>query len=194
MSRAIFKEILIWFESFLTMIPGGIGNRLRRYWFSFRFKTRKEVFIESGCEFLSPGTMTFKEDGITIGKNSFFTAEGGSIEIGAMSAFNRNVHINASIGGKIVIGEYVIVGPYTVMRTANHRFDDPNLKIRNQGHSVKDIVIENNVWISTNVSILGGVHIGSGAIIGAGAVVTKDIPAMAIAVGVPAKVVKYRDE
>ncbi|NAS88587.1 hypothetical protein C4E24_02440 [ANME-1 cluster archaeon AG-394-G21] len=52
--------------------------------------------------------------------------------------------------------------------------------------------IEDNVQIGTGAIILGGVHIGEGAIIGAGAVVTKDIPAWAIAVGVPAKVVGDR--
>jgi len=192
MSKAIVKEILKWFESFLSVIPGVIGNRLRRYWFSFRFKTRSQVFIETGCEFLSPGTITFKEDGISIGKNSFFSAVGGSIEIGAMSAFNRNVHINADVGGKIILGEYVIAGPNVMMRTAGHRFDDLSMEIRNQGHIIKDIVIGDNVWIAANVSILGGVHIGSGSIIGAGAVVTKDIPAMAIAGGVPARVIKFR--
>jgi acetyltransferase-like isoleucine patch superfamily enzyme len=194
MFKAIVNEILIWIEFFLRILPGGMGNRLRRYWFSFRFKTGRQVFIESGCEFLSPGNMTFKEDGIIIGKNSFFTADGGSIEIGAMSAFNRNVHINADVGGKIILGEFVIVGPNVMMRTAGHRFDNISVEIRNQGHIIKDIVIGDNVWIAANVSIVGGVRIGSGAIIGAGAVVTNDIPAMAIAGGVPAKVIRFRYE
>ena len=39
---------------------------------------------------------------------------------------------------------------------------------------------------------MGGVTIGDGAIIGAGSIVTKDVPDYAIAVGIPAKVIKYR--
>ena len=56
----------------------------------------------------------------------------------------------------------------------------------------KKTVIGNDVWTGRNVTIMAGVRIGNGAIIGAGAVVTKDIPDYAIAVGVPAKVIKYR--
>ena len=52
--------------------------------------------------------------------------------------------------------------------------------------------IGNDVFIGANVTVLDGVHIGDGAVIGAGAVVVDDIPAYAIAVGVPAKVHKYR--
>lgn len=189
---SIIKEVLLWIEFILAVIPGFLGNRLRRIWYSFRFKTNCKVFIESGCEFIEPKSILFKDDGIIIGKNSFFTAENGSIEIGAMSAFNRDVHINASVGGKIIIGEYVIVGPSVIMRTAGHNFENLNSKIRNQGHIIKDIVIDDNVWIGANVMIVGGVHIGSGAIIGAGAVVTKDIPSMTISGGVPAKVIKHR--
>lgn len=56
----------------------------------------------------------------------------------------------------------------------------------------KSIIIGNDVFIGANVTILDGVIIGDGAVIGAGAVVLKEIPPYAIAVGVPAKIIKYR--
>ena len=54
------------------------------------------------------------------------------------------------------------------------------------------IIIGNDVWIGNGATILGGVKIGSGAIIGANSVVAKNIPPYAIAVGNPARVIKYR--
>lgn len=62
----------------------------------------------------------------------------------------------------------------------------------NKIEEVKQTVIGNDVFIGANVTVLDGVHIADGAVIGAGAVVVDDIPPYAIAVGVPAKVVKYR--
>lgn len=56
----------------------------------------------------------------------------------------------------------------------------------------RQIIIGHDVWIGYGVTILGGVKIGNGAVIGAGAVVAKDIPPYAIAVGNPARVIKYR--
>ena len=54
------------------------------------------------------------------------------------------------------------------------------------------IIVEDDVWIGESAILMSGVRIGRGAVIGAGAVVTKDIPPYAIAVGVPATVIKYR--
>lgn len=66
------------------------------------------------------------------------------------------------------------------------------LSKENKVKESKLTVIGNDVFIGANVTVLDGVKIGDGAVIGAGAVVVKDIPPYAIAVGVPAKVVKYR--
>lgn len=63
-----------------------------------------------------------------------------------------------------------------------------------EGHpaSKGDIIVGNDVWIAHGAKILSGVTIGDGAIIAANSLVTKDIPPYAIAMGSPAKVVKYR--
>lgn len=65
-------------------------------------------------------------------------------------------------------------------------------KIFDEHIKSRKTVIGNDVWTGRNVTIMSGVKIGNGAIIGSGAVVTKDIPDYAVAVGVPAKVIKYR--
>jgi acetyltransferase-like isoleucine patch superfamily enzyme len=62
----------------------------------------------------------------------------------------------------------------------------------NTHEDIKKVTIGHDVWIGIEVIVMGGVKIGNGAIIGAGSIVTKDVPAYAIVVGVPAKIVKYR--
>jgi len=185
------NEIIVWVETFIRFVPGRVGNAMRRLWYQRRFQKCRNVSIGTGCEFISPKTIRI-EGMVDIGKNSFFTAEGGFIIVGNNTAFNMNVHINASIGGIIRIGEYCLIGPNVVMRTANHRYDNPNLFIKQQGHAIGDIHIENDVWIGANAVIFGGVHIGNGAVVGASAVVTKDVPSLAVVVGVPAEIIKYR--
>lgn len=55
-----------------------------------------------------------------------------------------------------------------------------------------DIRLEDDVWVGFGTTILSGVTIGHGAVIGAMSLVTRDIPPFAIAVGNPARVVRYR--
>jgi acetyltransferase-like isoleucine patch superfamily enzyme len=58
-----------------------------------------------------------------------------------------------------------------------------------RGHRV---TLGHDVWLGHGVIVLPGVSIGTGAAIGAGAVVTKDIPPFAVAVGNPARVIRFR--
>ena len=72
--------------------------------------------------------------------------------------------------------------------TQNHKY----LEEGYDGEEIKDILIDDHVWLGHWVIVLPGVRIGKHAIIVAGAVVIKDVPDYAIAVGVPAKVIRYR--
>lgn len=94
--------------------------------------------------------------------------------------------------GEIIIGDDVQIGPKTVIWARDHDFARHQL-IREQGHTAAPIYIGNDVWIGASAIILRGVRIGEGAVVGAGSVVTKDIPDYAIAVGNPARVIKYRE-
>lgn len=88
--------------------------------------------------------------------------------------------------GGITIGNDVFIGPKVNLITINH---DPNPENRNATYG-RPILIEDKVWIGINSTILPGVRIGYGAIVGAGSVVTKDVPAMTVVAGNPARVVR----
>jgi acetyltransferase-like isoleucine patch superfamily enzyme len=93
---------------------------------------------------------------------------------------------------KITIGNDVLIGPYVLIHSGNHRFTDPEVSIREQGHERAPIDIEDDVWIGGHAVILAGTRIGYGAIVAAGAVVTKDVEPYAIVAGVPAKKIGNR--
>lgn len=98
--------------------------------------------------------------------------------------------------GEITIGNGVIFAPEVCIYSRTHNFNSNDLSALPFDNIMltAPVIIKDYVWIGRKVIILPGVTIGKGAIIGAGAVVSKDIPDYAIAVGNPAKVVKYRNQ
>lgn len=95
--------------------------------------------------------------------------------------------------GNLTIGKGSILGPRVKVHTSNHRWEGDMLPYDDR-YMVKDVTIGENVWIGADVSLMAGVTIGEGAIIAANSCVTKDVPAMAVVGGCPAKLIKYRDE
>lgn len=123
-------------------------------------------------------------------------------QLGDYSYIAKNCNIShCSIGKFCSIGPNFCCGlgihPTNGISTAPMFYSDAKqngmtLCEENKIDETKQTVIGNDVFIGANVTVLDGVRIADGAVIGAGAVVTDDIPPYAIAVGVPAKVVKYR--
>ena len=101
-------------------------------------------------------------------------------------------------GGAIVIEDKVLIGPGVHFYTNNHMFSDVSQTIYDQGDpdptECDSIILKKGCWVGAGVIILPGVTIGENAVIGAGSVVTKNIPAFTVAVGIPAKEIKFCKE
>lgn len=95
--------------------------------------------------------------------------------------------------GNVTIGSNFHSGKGCSIITDFHNYDKGETIPYDNTYIVKDVNIEDNVWLGINVTVLGGVTLGEGSIIQAGSVVVKDIPPCAVAGGHPAKVFKYRD-
>lgn len=93
--------------------------------------------------------------------------------------------------GRISLGDFVSLAPEVFITASDYQFVT-GLPFRNQPKRERDVNIGSDVWLGTRVVITAGVSIGDGCIVGAGAVVTRDLPAGAIAVGVPARVTGFR--
>ncbi len=114
---------------------------------------------------------------------------GDRIEMGDKVGFNFGCFVNGY--GGLVIGDRSIVGPYTMIHTANHEMD-PGQPIPEQGWDSGPVEIGPDCWIGMGVCILPGVSIGEGCVIGAGAVVTKGLEPWSVAVGNPARAIRSR--
>jgi acetyltransferase-like isoleucine patch superfamily enzyme len=115
----------------------------------------------------------------------------GTLTIGDGTIFGH--HCTLAARDSLVIGRDCLIAEMVAIRDHDHRFDGPLVvPVREQGHVCAPVTIGDNVWLAGKVTVLKGVTIGDNAVVGANAVVTRDIPANAVAVGVPARVIRYR--
>ncbi|RYZ28829.1 MAG: acyltransferase [Chitinophagaceae bacterium] len=161
----------------------------------YRYKVDlpKNVVLEGMIDFRPghPKGQLLLAENVHLSTNLVIHLYGGALEIG------KNTYIGPYCSffghGGIRIGNNTLIAMHTCVVSANHTIPPRKEFIKDQPDVLLEVNIGNDVWIGMNCSILGGVTIGDGAVISAGSVVTKDIPPYAIAVGNPARVIKYRE-
>ena len=105
-------------------------------------------------------------------------------------------HFQISCANEVIIKSDVNIAPYVFISDHNHKYQDPDIPIKDQGIILEKnskVIIENDCWIGTKVTIVGNVRIGKHCVIGANSVVTKDIPDYSVAVGIPCRVIRHYD-
>jgi maltose O-acetyltransferase len=127
----------------------------------------------------------------SVGKNTNFLMgvefrNSKNITIGSNSVVNKKVLLDGR-GGQLIIGNNVDIAQETNIWTLEHDVHDDFHKDKGG-----DVIIDDYVWIASRVTILPGVRIGRGAVIAANSVVTKDVEAMTIVGGIPAKAIAIR--
>ncbi|HEV2074827.1 MAG TPA: acyltransferase [Thermoleophilaceae bacterium] len=127
-----------------------------------------------------------------IGHGTKIRCHEGVVSIGSKSVLGQECTISAyrhvSIGRECVIADRVMLIDF------DHGAVEVERPIRLQGIYKRDVRVGNNVWLGYGACILRGVTIGDNAIVGASAVVTRDVPANAVVGGVPARLIRMRDE
>lgn len=114
--------------------------------------------------------------------------------------FGNNIriahHFQISCANLVSISSDVNIAPFVFISDHNHKFEDPQIPINDQGISLDEnasVIIGQGSWIGTKATIIGNVKIGKHCVVGANSVVTKDIPDYCVAVGSPAKVIRHYD-
>ena len=128
--------------------------------------------------------------GVFIGRNTILSCKNGNIEL----ADGANVGFNCEIfsASAVRIGARVLMAAYSYVIGGDHDFSDPSQSVLEQRRVSSGVTVGDGTWVGAGAKILDGVTIGNDAVIGAGAVVRDDVPARAVAVGIPARVVSTR--
>jgi len=136
-----------------------------------------------------------------------------TMEIGNSVFFGAQTMIQGRFDGTCRIGNHVWIGPHSYFDARSLVLEDyvgwgPGAKVLGSSHTgepidvpiiatelnIAPVVIGYGSDIGTNATILPGVHVGAHCIVGAGAVVTRNVPEYSVVAGVPARVIRRRNQ
>jgi acetyltransferase-like isoleucine patch superfamily enzyme len=169
---------------------------LRLAWLKLRWRGRLRT---DGLAFVCPGvTFEIGRGAVVhlgrwswIGHGTKVRAHEGEVRIGAKTVIGQECTISAF--QHVSIGRECIVADRVMLIDFDHGVVEVERPIRLQGIYKRDVRVGHNVWVGYGACFLRGVTVGDNAIVGTNAVVTRDLPANAVAAGVPARTLRMRD-
>jgi acetyltransferase-like isoleucine patch superfamily enzyme len=173
-----------------------IGGRMRGLWITLRLRAiggqvgRRLTAAPGARVITAPGAVWRIGDNVTLASGALIYVRAGA---------------RLDLGDDVRIMHYALIGAEQHITVADHVQVAERASVRDHDHDVTapslhgappvcaPVHIGADAWIGAGVAVLRGTTIGAGAVVGANAVVRGDIPARAVAVGAPARVVRFRD-
>ena len=210
--RLVLHEAIVLFTSW---VPGALGLLLRKITYPWLLgAVGRNVTFGHGVVLRHPGKVRIGDDvviddlvvldakgtanrgidigtGVFLGRGTILSCKDGDIVLGD----HVNIGFQSEIfsGSSVTVGRYGLFAAYTYLVGGGHAFEGRGTPVIEQARESKGIHLGDNVWLGAGALVMDGVTIGDDVVVGAGAVVTGDLPAGAVAVGVPAKVVRTRE-
>lgn len=146
---------------------------------------------------IEPGVLVFHPENVSLGRNVYVGHQTilkgyhrNELRIGDETWIGQQCFLHAA--GGITVGTRVGIGPAVKIITSQHTEAGRETAVLFSPVAFAPVVVEDGADVGVGAILLPGVTVGRGAIVGAGAVVTRDVPAYAVAAGVPARVLRYR--
>ena len=127
-----------------------------------------------------------------VGRNTILSCKDGDIVLGSHVNIGFNCEIFSS--SRVSVDDYGLFAAYTYVVGGGHDHSDLGAVMMDQPRPSKGVAIGRNAWLGAGAKVLDGVTLGQNVVIGAGAVVNESMPDNVIAAGIPAKILKRRDD
>jgi acetyltransferase-like isoleucine patch superfamily enzyme len=211
-ARLVLHEIVVLTTSW---VPGALGLVLRKLAYPCLLGScGRNVTFGHGVVLRHPGKIHLADDvvvddlvvldakgvankgirlgqGVFLGRGTILSCKDGDIELG--DHVNIGFHSEIFSGSMVTVGHHGLFAAYTYLVGGGHEFERTGTPVIEQRRSSKGIHLGANVWLGAGALVMDGVRIGDDVVVGAGAVVTEDLPAGAVAAGVPARVLRARE-
>jgi acetyltransferase-like isoleucine patch superfamily enzyme len=181
-----------------NMIRWGYVPLIARWvWLKLRWRGRLQT---DGLCFVCPGVKfeIGRNASVSLGRWAWLghgckvRVHEGRVSIGAKSVLGQECTI--SCYNSVAVGRECIIADRVMMIDFDHGMVEVERPIREQGIYKRSVAVGHNVWIGYGACLLRGVSVGDNAVIGTSAVVTCDVPENAVVGGVPAKLIRMREE
>lgn len=215
LATVLLSELI---QALVGGIPGAAGLVLRSRCYRFMFGAcgRKVVFgrrvtlrhahkIRIGDNVIVDDNVVLDAKGIDnrgitvgnnvyIGRNTIVYCKNGNILIEDRANISANCDVFSS--NHLTIGAGTVIGAYSYLLSGGEYDIASHVPFAEQSGmgSAGPLRIGANCWLGARVTVLDAASVGDNAVIGAGAVVNKPLPECAVAVGVPATVIRRRSE